>query len=223
MRCRNWLLTALTVAPFLLGQEPVRKLSDYPAQVKLGGVVLGVEKLGPAIPSPGGAYYADGYLVLEAAFFSEARDQRVAISHSHFSLRINGAKTVVPPDSPGAVAASIKYPDWERRSHLEVGGGVGDGSVVIGRPQPVGRFPGDRRPVDGRVPNPVPPIENPTHGPAEAIPVEEIVDRAALVEGERVLPLWGCLYFPYKGKLKSIRKLELVYAGPLGDAVLLIP
>ncbi len=223
MRCRNWPVLLLAVAPLLQAEEPVRKLSDYPAHVKLGRVSLAVEKLGPAIPAPTGAYYADGYMVLEAAFFGDVPGQRAEIHHSDFRLRINGAKTLVPPDSPGSVAASIKYPDWEQRRRLEVGAGMGDASVLIGRPQPVGRFPGDRRPTEDRVPNPVPPVENPTQKKADGAPIEEIVNSAALVEGERILPVWGCLYFPYKGKLKSIRSLELVYSGPFGDAVVRIP
>ena len=52
---------------------------------------------------------------------------------------------------------------------------------------------------------------------------DEVIQRAALPEGEVALPVSGCLFFPFHGKMKKIKKLELVYDGPLGHGSVLIP
>jgi hypothetical protein len=44
--------------------------------------------------------------------------------------------------------------------------------------------------------------------------------RVAWAEGERPLPRAGLLYFPYGGKEKGIRSLELIYSGVAGKATL---
>ena len=221
MCLRNSLLLILATVALASGQVE-RGAADYPARVELGDATLAAEKLGPAVPSQQGSLYTDGYLVIEAAMFSKNR-RNVSIRHEQFRLRINGAKTLVSPDTPGAVAASIKYPDWEQRRHVEVGTGMGDATVILGRPYPTERFPGDRRPTVGTVPNPVPRTPTAVDRAPDATPIEETVARAALQEGDIALPTRGCLYFRFKGKLKSIRKLELIYARPLGEAVLRIP
>ena len=146
-----------------------------------------------------------------------------SLAQAQFGLRINGSKSVLRPDSPGFVAASIKYADWERYRGFEATAGLGNAGVILGRPTPAERFPGDRRPTEGRTPNPVPPVQSPMETKKEQAPVEDLVKAAALPEGELVLPVSGCLYFQYKGKLKKIKKLELVYEGPLGEASVRIP
>ena len=51
-------------------------------------------------------------------------------------------------------------------------------------------------------------------------PVQDRVQSASLREGQRFLPSSGMIYFPYRGKLKSIHSLELLYDGPMGKATL---
>jgi hypothetical protein len=46
------------------------------------------------------------------------------------------------------------------------------------------------------------------------------VMQTAWAEGERPLPRAGLLYFPYGGKAKGIRSLELLYSGEAGKATL---
>jgi hypothetical protein len=42
------------------------------------------------------------------------------------------------------------------------------------------------------------------------------VQKAALPEGDRALPQGGLIFFSYHGQQKSIKQLELTYAGPAG-------
>jgi hypothetical protein len=50
--------------------------------------------------------------------------------------------------------------------------------------------------------------------------LEARVNNASLPEGEHSLPRAGLIYFPYKGKTKNIRSLDLLYDGPMGKATL---
>ena len=50
--------------------------------------------------------------------------------------------------------------------------------------------------------------------------MEQRVRRATLLEGDRVLPQAGLLFFEYRGKSKNIRSVELMYDGPAGKATL---
>jgi len=62
---------------------------------------------------------------------------------------------------------------------------------------------------------PAPQAEDPDHpSPAQALL------RAALPQGEVPNPVSGFLFFPYHGKTKSIRELELHYDGPAGKATI---
>jgi hypothetical protein len=208
-----------------LAGEPLRKPSDYPVQGQLGAFVIAAENLGPSVPSPSGGIFAPHHIAIEVAIFAPGKQERIVLAHANFGLRINGGKTVLRPDTPGAVAASIKYPDWEQRGRVVGAAGIGDAGVILGRPPAVERFPGEQRPRErqGRVPNPVPKVDSPLGRQPDDTPIEETVSRAALPEGEIAAPYAGCLFFPFKGKMKSIRKLELIYNGPAGELSLLIP
>jgi len=82
--------------------------------------------------------------VLEVAIFPYALDG-VNVSNSQFTLRVN-YKTILHTDSSGAVAASLKYPDWQSRPNVTAVAGVGNASVILGTPPTVARFPGDPHP-----------------------------------------------------------------------------
>src|SRR5258708_32300695 len=88
-------------------------------------------------------YIARNHLVLEVAIFPSTQ-AGVNVSSSQFTLRVNN-KTILYPDSPGAVASSLKYPDWQTHPNATAQAGVGNGSVILGAPPPGARFPGDRR------------------------------------------------------------------------------
>ena len=44
------------------------------------------------------------------------------------------------------------------------------------------------------------------------------VQKAALPEGERTLPVAGLIFFQYRGKSKGIHSVQLIYEGPAGKA-----
>jgi hypothetical protein len=224
MRARNTLVLPLILCGVVEADEVARKPSDYPVQATIGFVIIAAENLGPSVPTPSGGLFTSDYIAIEVAVYPQQGPKQATITHQEFALRINGAKVPLPPDSAGAVAASIKYPDWEERRRIEATAGVGGADVILGRPRAVERFPGDQRPVEqqGRVNGRVPPVENPVGKKTEDTPIEELVRRAALPEGDSLLPISGCLFFRYKGKLKSIKKLELLYTGSLGEASLRI-
>jgi hypothetical protein len=48
----------------------------------------------------------------------------------------------------------------------------------------------------------------------------QYVQKSSLPEGDRTLPLAGLLFFQYRAKTKSIRSIELIYAGPAGKTTL---
>jgi hypothetical protein len=220
---RNLPLAALSAMLILSADETTRKPEEYPARMTVGNVTIAAENLGPGVPTPSGGILARDYITIEVALFEDGLGHRADISQRQFALRINGATTLLRPDTPGAVAASIKYPDWEEHPTLVGTAGAGNGEVIIGRPQAVERFPGDHRPAEQQGGGPMPRVDNPVAKKADPATVDELVTRAALPEGDVALPISGCLYFPYKKKLKTIKKLELVYAGPLGEGTLRIP
>jgi hypothetical protein len=196
----------------LLYAQP-RELAQYPAHANLTTGVLAAEFLVHSIPVERGTFVAQNYLVIDAAIFG---DGSRPLSASHFTLRINGKKDLTFPQSPAWVAATIKDPAWAgQKPQLTMGGGLGNAGVVLGGPPRVERFPGDptsRRPQPPGTPTSV-----------EATPtmtMEEQIERVSFPEGPRKLPAGGLLYFAYKGKLKSIKAMELLYDGPAGRAVL---
>jgi len=216
----------LCVCAWGQGTKPKSGASDYRAHVDLKDSAIGAENLGHSLPAAKGVVLVKDYLVVEVALY--VKGVPFTIRNEQFVLRINGRKSVIAPQTPGMVAASLKYPDWEQRPTLVAGGGIGNVGVTVGQPDPVGRFPGDRRPIEQRrpVPNPVPPAPTDSSGvekePAE--PVEDVVSHLALPEGDAVHPpVSGYLFFSFKDKLKTVKTLDLVYTGPLGTATLRLP
>src|ERR1700737_1506090 len=119
--------------------QPREKASDYPEHARLADREIGVEYLVHSIPVERGVLAASDYLVVEVAVFPLTL-AGVTVSGGQFTLRINGKKTPVYAQSPGMVAASLKYPDYERTRPQLV---AQAGPVIVGGTQPVGRFPGD--------------------------------------------------------------------------------
>lgn len=193
---------------------PRTKASDYPRRIALSSLEIGAEYLVHSIPGPNGGYFAKDYLVVEVAVFPAAKNA-VKISSGQFTLRINNKATLVTQAS-GAVASSIKYPDWEQRRNMSAQAGP----LIFGPPA-VGRFPGD--PTQPRpLPSPVPEQTDAAGVKAPDLPIETAVAQAALPEGLISEHVKGCLFFRFNGKLKSIKSLELIYEQP-GAASARIP
>ena len=203
----------LVLASTLQGQGTVtrEKPADYPVRADLPKMLLAAEYLVHSMSTPKGVIFVQDYLVVEVAAYPKSKASLTWAS-GEFTLKINGRGHALFSQSPGMVAASLKYPDWQQRPTATVEAGVGDGSVIMGRPPAVGRFPGDPT-GNRRLPRPrAPEPETPTGEAAPPeMPISETCQRLALPEGAIAGPVSGYLFFPYSGKIKAIRSLELLY------------
>jgi len=216
------MLVSFASLPLLLGQDaaPRSTASDYPVHAQFQRFEMGAEYLVHNIPAEKGEYWAKEYLVVEVAI-SPASGEPLRISGNDFTLRVN-AKKILETASPGAVAAALKYPDWEQRPSLSASIGLGDGAVTMGAPPAVGRFPDDPRGIpDARAPRPRSTEDTYGVNPEQPIPVDQAIANVALPDGLVTKPVKGCLFFRFDGKLKSIRSLDLVYMDPSGSQALL--
>ena len=205
------------------GTKPNAKPGDYPAQAALESVTLAAENFGHSVTSEYGAFFAREYIVIDVAVFSPDR-KPLAFTAGQFTLRMNGKRVPVLAQAPGMVAASIKYDDWSQRPRAMGSAGMGNGGVTVGAPQQTDRFPGDPN-ARNRLPKP-PTVgtDDPNVPKQQAAPIEEVLQRSALPEGNQlVAPFSGFVYFPYSGKMSKIKSLELLYEGPYGAATLRLP
>jgi hypothetical protein len=202
------------MAVFIIAVLLAAGLAAQPVTVKLDkGFTLTAEYLVHSLPAPEGTLVANDYLVVDVKFAGPAPLQTSA---GQFLLRIN-ARTVIEPDSAGDVSGSLKYPDWTQKPVVT---GTA-GPVMIGSSPTVERFPGD--PTVGHVPMPRAPEPDSPVEKAPAMSIDERVQKAAMVEGESKMPVSGLLYFPFQGKTKKIKSVELVYQGPAGRAEVKLP
>lgn len=181
----------------LHGVEVRHSPAEYPVQGAVGDMKVGAEYMVTTFSAEGQSFSIDDHLIVELGIFPQ---KEANVDARRFALRING-KRILMTQTPGMVAASVKYPDWTSKPTLQAEAGP----IIVGRTQPVGRFPGDRRAE--RRPAPDPSQTNPTK---PEVDYEDLIKRAALSEGKMNRPLAGLLYFPYDGKLKSIRTVELL-------------
>ena len=209
---------ALLSAFCLFGEtEHKDKATDYPFHAMAGKVAIGADYLIHSIPAGNQTLLAKDFLVIEVAVFP-AFAQPVTIDGNTFTLRLNGAKFPLAPSAPGFVIASLKYPDWEPHPTSQVSGGVGNAGVTMGPPT-IARFPGD--PNAGH-PLPRGPSAEERNGVERVDPesAEEVINRTALVEATIDHPMSGFLYFRYKGKIKSLKSVELIYQTKDGSVIL---
>lgn len=213
-------LLALVAALCFAADRP--RATDWPANAELADAALGAEFLVHSVLYQGHSAVLKDYVVVEVALYPGKRKQG-RVTHGQFMLRVNMEKVPRLPQSPAMAAASVKYPDWSSGPRIMAGAGVGDAAVILGRPRPIERFPGDPRPQQDRLPQPprAPQPEDRSGVEQEPPPSpEQVILNSALEEGDLQLPVRGCLYFPYRGNAKKIRTLELIYSGPFGEAVL---
>ena len=170
--------------------------TEYQAQGKAGAINIGAEFDGHSVPTAEGAYTTDDFVVVEVGMFG-APGARATLSTGDFSLRINGRKNLLPNQPYELVFKSLKDPEWgpptKEKSKTSVGGGA-DGSDA-------------------------PPA--PVHMPMELRhAMEQRVQKAVLLEGDRALPQAGLLFFDYRGKAQGIHSVELIYNGPAGNVTI---
>jgi hypothetical protein len=192
----------LTSAVSLSAQLPPRSLpGDYQAQGKAGSVTIAAEFVQHSVPTPEATFTTEDYVTVETAVFGPA-GQKLTLTPGDFSLRVNGKKQALPSVPFGPVFRGLKNPDWEmqqaavtaQKAKMSMGGG------------------GDQQ-SDAKPSPPKMPIEVQRS-------MEQKVQRASFPEGERALPQAGFLYFEYRGNMKGVRSLELVYAGPAGKVTI---
>ena len=211
MRRRIPFIGALLLGGGLMAIEPPKPKPElYPAHTRLGHFALGAEYLGSSVFGRRDTYYLRDYLVIDTAVYPNTR-AAIRLSSGHFRLRVNG-KTTLDAQPPGMVALSVNDPNWTQNRRLETSGGIG--RIVIEPPRRA-PLPGDPTGGDPRSRAPIPrPVENEDRSGVEKEPPESMYDLVkgeAMLEGEVEQPVRGYLYFPWQGKLKSIKKLELLY------------
>jgi hypothetical protein len=211
-------LLALPVCALLAwgGTEPKPSATDYPAHAALGACSMGAEFFARTIPIPNGGYSSGGYLVVEVALFP-AKGERLEVRASEFRLVLNGAQREILPQTPGIVAASLKYPEEERRRGLDAMAGVGP--VVVGRRQDrTARFPGDPRATP---PPPRPSVPEPDWKKRSepAMSESEAVARYALDEGVVATAVSGLLYYAWSDRLRDLKRIDLAWMSPCGRLI----
>ncbi len=209
-----WMCAAMCLA----GTEPRKGAGEYPAHANVAQGDLGAEFLSRAYESVDGGFFSRDYLVVEVALFPFKGPAALALKPGDFRLRLNGSTREWPAATAGQVAAAIRNPEIDGpRPNVVAGGGIGPGVVVIGQPRRVERFPGD---PEARVPN----RPNPTGekaGPTNLEKSAEAVTRYALdtVKVDQA-GASGLVYFYWRGKVKDLKRIELVYEGEGGKAVI---
>jgi hypothetical protein len=183
------------------GMPPRAAPADYQVQAQAGTVTVAAEFTGHSVPTLQGVLSTEDYVVIETGLFG-APGARIKLSSDDFALRINGKKTPLPSQPYGLVVGSLKDPDFEPAGPSASKSKTNLSSSGKGEQ-------GDNTP-----PAPVPiPI-----GVQRAM--AQRVQKAALPEGDRTLPVAGLIFFQYRGKTQGIHSIELIYAGPTGKATL---
>lgn len=183
--------------------------SDYKAHASLDGLTIAAELQGRTVPAPNAAFVLKDYVVVEIAYFAK----EFVFNSGHFSLRLNGKQPLLP-QTPGMVAASVRYPSWEGPRGMTAEAGVGNAGVTLGR-DTTARFPGDRRVPTG--PNGTVRRED-----ARDDHAWDWVEKLAWADGPGKGPAGGLLYFPYSGNLAKLKTVELTYTAPGGQITLFL-
>jgi hypothetical protein len=180
------------------GMPPRATPGDYPGHVQAGNITIAAEFAGHSVPKPEGPLSTDDFIVVETGLFGPP-GAHATVSLEDFSLRINDKKAPLASQPVVVVFRSLRDPEWvspeasKPKAKTSFGGGGGSNDT--------------------------------TTAPVK-IPIElqrsmaQYIQKAALPEGDRPLPVAGLLFFRYTGKSQSIHSLELIYSGAAGKAEL---
>jgi len=181
------------------GLTPRASAADYQAQAKAGTVTIAAEFDAHAVSTPEGIYSTEDYVAVEVAFFGEG-DMPLRLAQGDFSIRINGKPMPSPAEPYARIFPSLKDLEWEPPASASKAGktSLGGGGQDLNAPPPA-----------------------PPKMPFELKrAMQQKVQKAALPEGDRPLPVAGLIFFPYRGKADGIRTVELMYEGAAGKATL---
>lgn len=199
------------------GTAPKQSANDYPVHAAAASAEIGAEFMGRTIEHGGDAYFPSDYLVIDVAVY--AARELLDVRPADFKLRLNGANFELSPDTAESVAAALRNPGLMGRQRGVVAtGDAGPADVIIGGPGRGERFPGD--PQARRVPQPTtgqPPVTTRTvaEAGAEAAKTLALESGRASTKGAS-----GLIYFHWSGKLKALKRVELIYRGAGGTATL---
>jgi len=189
------------------GLTPRPKPEDFPVHQETANLAMGAEFMVHSFGRDSESYVNEDYLTFEVGIYP-AKGRPIEISAGQFTLRVNGKKDVIHPERASMVAMSLKYADWEQRAQRDGASGPG----TINAPSQSGpQFPGDNGPARSRLPRPPQVPTDSSVTPPEHVAPSVLLREVALVEREHKFPAGGYLYFPYRGKVKSIRSLELLF------------
>ncbi len=209
----RWLI-GIVCAAAAWGQGTVTKAKAdaYEVHGTAKTVELGAEYMVHSFSRGDQMFLVKDYLVVEVALFP-AKDTTINVRAGGFRLRIDGKKSLLTPQAPEMVTASLQNPEWEHNSpNYGISGGTRNSGVILGGP-PQNRdpFPGSQ-PPGSKPPNRIPvPRDNPSGVEKEPVNAAEILLQTALPEGERHSPCSGFLYFAYRGKVTGIKSIELLF------------
>jgi hypothetical protein len=186
------------------GLPPRATPGDYQAKAQAGQVTIGAEFMEHGVPTAEGTLTTDDYVSVEVGLFGPA-GSRVTLTPDDFTLVLTTKKKEpLPTRQFGLVIASgsLKDPEWQppeepkSKSKTALGGG-GDDQTASNAPPPPVKIPFE--------------VQR-----AMALKVQ----KAALPEGDRALPVAGVIFFQYRGNVKKIHSVELVYSGSAGKATI---
>jgi hypothetical protein len=201
---RPILLLLAAVAVWAQGSEPKPKPEDYEIHGRAGSLDIGADYMVHTYSGEGQTCIAEDYLTVEVAVYPP-KGVKLRIDPFDFTLRINGKRPAISPQSPQTAAAGLSNPQWNPTGpRIEGIAGLGNIGVILGGPPGMGR-PAPRTP---RAPEPE---DRSGLGKKESLSAPELLVRVALPSGVYNGPVSGFLYFPFKGKIKSIGSLELLY------------
>jgi hypothetical protein len=190
------------LAVWAAGLEPKQKPELYDVHGAAGDLVIGANCHYRSFTAQGKSFYLDGHIVIEVAAFG-GKLKRAEVSSSQFTLRVNSGDVPLVAQPASMVAQLSKWQGVDRGVAAQAG------PVILGGPDPGPRFPGDRGEVQ------IPKAPAPSAGPPEYAVDEPdwaaLLADAALPAGNVVFPVSGYLYYRLERKLKSVKKLELLY------------
>jgi hypothetical protein len=188
--------------PQVKGMPPRVAATEYQSHGQAGSILIGAEFDGHSIPTPDHTFSTEDYIIVEAAFFGPA-GAHLTLARDDFSLRIAGKKMPLASEPFEVVMRSLKDPEW-LPPQTDDSKDKGSSSLTSGLSGNGDKLP----PLPPKMPFPL----------KRAMELQ--VHRAMMLEGDRMLPQGGLLFFRYGGKPENIRGLELVYSGAAGKATI---
>jgi hypothetical protein len=211
---RGALLIFSAFCAFGQGTEPKPKPEEYDVHAVARDVAIGAEFMVHSFSGGNQMFVAEDYLIVEVALYPP-KGRAITVAAADFKLRLNGKNPLLSAAPPAYVAASLGRPEYRSGPQFEAGGGMGNTGVILGRPVPT-QVPGGPPPNTGPRQPRAPAEDRSGLGKPEQESAPDVLVRIALPEDARRSPVAGFLFFPWKGKVKSIKSLDLLY----GDAVL---